>query len=91
MSEQAVAPGSPLADVDIFGIMRMIPHRYPFLLIDRVVEITAFQRAVGIKNVTINEPFFPGHFPADPIMPGVIVVVALAKAAAVLLAASLGP
>ncbi|MEK0081633.1 3-hydroxyacyl-ACP dehydratase FabZ [Benzoatithermus flavus] len=91
MSEQAVAPGSPLADVDIFGIMRMIPHRYPFLLIDRVVEITAFQRAVGIKNVTINEPFFPGHFPADPIMPGVLVVEAMAQAAAVLVAASLGP
>lgn len=92
MSEQeAIAPGSALADVDIFGIMRMIPHRYPFLLIDRVVEIRAFERAVGIKNVTVNEPFFPGHFPTDPIMPGVLVIEAMAQAAAVLVVASLGP
>jgi 3-hydroxyacyl-[acyl-carrier-protein] dehydratase len=91
MSEQAAAPGSALADVDISGIMRMIPHRYPFLLIDRVVEIAAFERAVGIKNVTINEPFFPGHFPTDPIMPGVLVVEAMAQSAAVLVVASLGP
>jgi 3-hydroxyacyl-[acyl-carrier-protein] dehydratase len=89
--QQAVAPGSPLADIDIFGIMRLIPHRYPFLLIDRVVEIAAFQRAVGIKNVTINEPFFAGHFPTDPIMPGVLVIEAMAQAAAVLVVASLGP
>jgi 3-hydroxyacyl-[acyl-carrier-protein] dehydratase len=90
MNEEAVAPGSPLADVDITGIMRLIPHRYPFLLIDRVVELTAFQRAVGIKNVTINEPFFPGHFPNDPIMPGVLVIEAMAQSAAVLAVASLG-
>ena len=71
--------------------MRMIPHRYPFLLVDRVVELEAFQRAVGIKNVTINEPFFPGHFPADPIMPGVLLVEAMAQTAAVLAVAGLGP
>jgi 3-hydroxyacyl-[acyl-carrier-protein] dehydratase len=90
MSEQAVAPGSPLADVDVTGIMRMIPHRYPFLLIDRAVEMVAFQSVVGLKNVTINEPFFPGHFPADPIMPGVLLVEAMAQSAAVLAVASLG-
>jgi 3-hydroxyacyl-[acyl-carrier-protein] dehydratase len=91
MSEQALASGTELADVDIAGIMRMIPHRYPFLLVDRVVELKAFQRAVGIKNVTINEPFFPGHFPADPIMPGVLLVEAMAQTAAVLAVAGLGP
>jgi 3-hydroxyacyl-[acyl-carrier-protein] dehydratase len=90
MNKEAVAPGSPLADVDVAGIMRLIPHRYPFLLIDRVVELTAFERAVGIKNVTVNEPFFPGHFPNDPIMPGVLVIEAMAQSAAVLAVASLG-
>jgi 3-hydroxyacyl-[acyl-carrier-protein] dehydratase len=90
MLEQASATGSPLTDVDIMGIMRLLPHRYPFLLVDRVVEIEAFRRAVGIKNVTINEPFFPGHFPADPIMPGVLLIEALAQTAAVLVIASIG-
>ena len=89
MHEQAVAPGTPLADIDIRGVMELIPHRYPFLLVDRVIEITAFQRAVGIKNVTANEAFFQGHFPGDPIMPGVLQIEALAQAAAVLVMASL--
>ncbi len=91
MSEQSLPPGTELADIDIAGIMRMIPHRYPFLLIDRVVEVRTFQRAVGIKNVTINEPFFPGHFPGDAIMPGVLLVEAMAQTAAVLAVAGLGP
>lgn len=86
-----VERGTPLPDVDAQGIMRMIPHRYPFLLIDRVVEITAFERAVGIKNVTIGEPFFLGHFPGDPILPGVLAVEAMAQTAAVLTIASYGP
>ena len=79
MSEQSLASGTELADIDIVGIMRMIPHRYPFLLIDRVVELEAFKRAVGIKNVTINEPFFQGHFPGHPIMPGVLIIEAMAQ------------
>jgi 3-hydroxyacyl-[acyl-carrier-protein] dehydratase len=90
MSEQTLIPGSQLADIDIGGIMRMIPHRYPFLLVDRVVELVAYRRAVGIKNVTINEPFFAGHFPSDPIMPGVLVVESMAQTAAVLAVACLG-
>jgi 3-hydroxyacyl-[acyl-carrier-protein] dehydratase len=89
--EQPLAAGSRLADVDIGGIMRLIPHRYPFLLVDRVIELHAFQRAVGIKNVTINEPFFRGHFPSEPIMPGVLLVETMAQTAAVLAVAGLGP
>lgn len=90
MNKQGETQGSPLADVDAVGIMRLIPHRYPFLLIDRVGEIEAFHRAVGIKSVTINEPFFPGHFPDHPIMPGVLLIEAMAQTAAVLVVASLG-
>ncbi len=91
MGNETVAVGTRLPDVDYLGIMRALPHRYPMLLVDRLTEVEAFKRAVGIKNVTFNEPFFPGHFPNDPIMPGVLVVEALAQAAAVLAVASLGP
>ncbi|MCS6778267.1 MAG: 3-hydroxyacyl-ACP dehydratase FabZ [Geminicoccaceae bacterium] len=91
MSNEGIAVGTRLPDIDHLGIMRAIPHRYPMLLVDRLTEIEAFKRAVGIKNVTFNEPFFPGHFPTDPIMPGVLIVEALAQAAAVLTVASLGP
>jgi 3-hydroxyacyl-[acyl-carrier-protein] dehydratase len=66
--------------MDINQIMAIIPHRYPFLLIDKVVELDPKQRIVAIKNVTINEPFFQGHFPGYPIMPGVLVVEAIAQA-----------
>ena len=91
MSEQVPSPGSRLADIDTAGIMAMIPHRYPMLLVDRLVEIEVARRAVGIKNVTTNEPFFVGHFPHDPIMPGVLIIEAMAQAAAVLVVAGLGP
>lgn len=64
-------------------IQEIIPHRYPFLLVDKIVELTVGERAVGIKNVTINEPFFQGHFPGNPIMPGVLMVEALAQVGAV--------
>ncbi len=72
------------AIIDINEIKQYIPHRYPFLLVDRIVEIELGKRAVGLKNVTINEPFFPGHFPHNPVMPGVLIIEALAQAAAVL-------
>lgn len=78
MSEQEVT------SVDIMRIMEMIPHRYPFLLVDRVEDIVAGESATGIKNVTINEPFFQGHFPSKPVMPGVLIVEAMAQTAAVL-------
>ncbi len=64
-------------------IQNIIPHRYPFLLVDKIIEIEPGKRAVGIKNVTINEPFFPGHFPGNPIMPGVLIVEAMAQVGAV--------
>jgi 3-hydroxyacyl-[acyl-carrier-protein] dehydratase len=70
--------------IDIKEIMAMLPHAYPFLLVDRIVEIEPGKRAVGIKNVTYNEPFFPGHFPGRPIMPGVLIVEAMAQTAGIL-------
>lgn len=69
--------------VDINGIMDRIPHRYPILLIDRVEKIIAGEGAIGIKNVSANEPFFQGHFPGHPIMPGVLIVEAMAQTAAI--------
>ena len=71
--------------LNITDIMQILPHRYPFLLIDRVVELVRMQRIVAIKNVTINEPFFQGHFPSYPIMPGVLIVEAMAQAGGALL------
>jgi 3-hydroxyacyl-[acyl-carrier-protein] dehydratase len=66
-------------DLNCLDIMKLLPHRYPFLLVDRVVEFEAGKRIVGIKNVTINEPFFQGHFPEHPIMPGVLILEAMAQ------------
>ena len=74
---------------DIQLIQRIIPHRYPFLLVDKVVEINNLKSAIGIKNVTFNEPFFQGHFPNAPIMPGVMIIEALAQTAAVMVGVSL--
>jgi 3-hydroxyacyl-[acyl-carrier-protein] dehydratase len=73
------------APLDILQILSILPHRYPFLLIDRVVELQRKKRIVAVKNVTINEPFFAGHFPTNPIMPGVLTVEAMAQAGAVML------
>jgi 3-hydroxyacyl-[acyl-carrier-protein] dehydratase len=70
--------------MDIQEVMRRLPHRYPFLLVDRVLECIAGKSIRAIKNVTINEPFFPGHFPARPVLPGVIILEALAQTAGIL-------
>ncbi len=82
--------GKTMADLDIMRIMEMIPHRYPMLMIDRVVDITLGESAVGIKNVSVNEPFFQGHFPSRPVMPGVLIIEAMAQTSAVLVVATLG-
>jgi 3-hydroxyacyl-[acyl-carrier-protein] dehydratase len=76
--------------VDIKRILQMIPHRYPMLMVDRVVDMHLDHSAVGIKNVSINEPFFQGHFPSEPVMPGVLIVEAMAQTAAVLVVATFG-
>ena len=73
-----------MSGMDINDIMQYIPHRYPFLLVDRVISIEPGKKIVAIKNVTINEPFFVGHFPNQPIMPGVMILEALAQASAIL-------
>ncbi|TKR32825.1 3-hydroxyacyl-ACP dehydratase FabZ [Luteimonas gilva] len=70
--------------LDVVGIQKLLPHRYPFLLVDRVVELDPHKRVLAHKNVTINEPFFQGHFPGHPVMPGVLVIEALAQAGGLL-------
>jgi len=75
--------------IDIQEIQKILPHAYPFLLVDRIMEIETGKRIVGIKNVTYNEPFFPGHFPGRPIMPGVLIIEAMAQTAGVLALRSL--
>lgn len=77
--------------LDIQRIMEMIPHRHPFLMIDKVVDAVANVRATGVKNLSINESFFQGHFPARPVMPGVLIIEAMAQTAAVLVVHTLGP
>jgi 3-hydroxyacyl-[acyl-carrier-protein] dehydratase len=86
---------APAADrgarIDMRRIMEMIPHRHPFLMIDEVVDVVANQRATGIKNVSIEENYFKGHFPTRPVMPGVLIIEAMAQTAAVLVVHTLGP
>ena len=84
-------PSSVTLPVDSAEIERLLPHRYPFLLVDRVVEFQKDKRVLAYKNVTCNEPFFPGHFPGHPVMPGVLVVEALAQAGGLLTQLSRDP
>ncbi len=77
--------------IDIARVMHAIPHRYPFLMIDRVINLVRNRSAVGVKNVSINESFFQGHFPGHPVMPGVLIIEAMAQTAAVLVVETLGP
>jgi 3-hydroxyacyl-[acyl-carrier-protein] dehydratase len=77
--------------IDIHRIMHDIPHRYPFLLLDRVVDVVLNASAIGVKNVSVNESFFAGHFPNHPVMPGVLIIESMAQTAAVLVVETLGP
>ncbi len=88
---EAVSSNATIDVVDIARIMHAIPHRYPFLLIDRVVDVVHNRSAIGIKNVSVNELFFAGHFPEHPVMPGVLIIESMAQTAAVLVVETLGP
>ena len=86
---EAAAERDTIEVVDIMRIMEMIPHRYPFLMIDRVVDVMPDRSAIGIKNVSINEHYFQGHFPKQPVMPGVLIIESMAQTAAVLVVETL--
>ena len=88
--DTAGQPEGRVPELDILRIQEMIPHRYPFLMIDKVIDIIPNESAVGIKNVSINEPYFAGHFPKRPVMPGVLIIEAMAQTAAVLVVQTLG-
>ena len=88
---QTERPPVDIAVVDVKQLQQMIPHRYPFLLLDRMVDVRHGHSAVGIKNVTVNETFFQGHFPGHPVMPGVLIVESMAQTAAALVISTLGP
>ncbi|MBN2751234.1 MAG: 3-hydroxyacyl-ACP dehydratase FabZ [Rhodospirillaceae bacterium] len=77
--------------IDIQRILEMIPHRYPFVMVDRIIDLVVGESAVGLKNVSMNEPFFLGHFPGHPVMPGVLIVESMAQTAAVLVVETMGP
>ncbi len=93
MNQDMIGAGGEdvIGTVDIARIMLAIPHRYPFLMIDRVVDMVRGSSAVGIKNVSVNENFFQGHFPGHPVMPGVLIIESMAQTAAVLVVETLGP
>jgi 3-hydroxyacyl-[acyl-carrier-protein] dehydratase len=88
--EKSLSGNSPEIKMDINEIIELLPHRYPFLLIDRVLSMEPDKSIVALKNVTINEPFFPGHYPHYPVMPGVLIIEAMAQAAALLSFKSMG-
>jgi 3-hydroxyacyl-[acyl-carrier-protein] dehydratase len=84
MSDSLENTGSVDSRMDIHQILQYLPHRYPFLLVDRVVEVVPGERITALKNVSVNEPFFPGHYPHHPVMPGVLILEAMAQTAAIL-------
>ncbi len=86
----AEAPTPTVKRGDIARVMTLLPHRYPFLMVDRMVEMVLGERAVGLKNVSVNEPHFQGHFPGEPIMPGVLLIEAMAQTAGALVVETLG-
>jgi len=88
--QETINTGKKLGSADITRVMKLLPHRYPFLMLDRLQDMDGDQSCVGIKNVTINEPFFQGHFPQFPVMPGVLIIEGLAQTAGALCVASLG-
>jgi len=88
MNEVEAAP--ELQSADIQRVMKLLPHRYPFLLIDKIIEMDGDRSAIGIKNVSVNEPYFQGHFPGYPVMPGVMIIEGLAQTAGALCVANLG-
>jgi 3-hydroxyacyl-[acyl-carrier-protein] dehydratase len=81
VSEAPSNPVTELSSMDIADILKMLPHRYPFLMIDRIIQIDGLNSGIGIKNVTINEPIFLGHFPGDPVFPGVLIIEGMAQTA----------
>ena len=92
--DDVTQPELPPVDVSLIDtkqLLKMIPHRYPFLLLDRLEEVRFGHSGIGIKNVTVNEPFFQGHFPGHPVLPGVLIVESMAQAAAALVIAGMGP
>jgi 3-hydroxyacyl-[acyl-carrier-protein] dehydratase len=89
-SDTREAAPKVLQVVDIARVMHLIPHRYPFLMIDKVIDVVLGESAIGIKNVTINENFFQGHFPSHPVMPGVLIIESMAQTAAVFVVETLG-
>ncbi len=91
VEQGAPDPAQVVELVDIQRIMRDIPHRYPFLMLDRVVDMVLDTSAIGVKNVSVNESFFAGHFPNHPVMPGVLIIESMAQTAAVLVVETLGP
>lgn len=91
MSQAESAPAAEAGfDIDVMRVMELIPHRYPFLMVDRVASIIPNVSCIGIKNVSINEPFFAGHFPQRPVMPGVLIIESMAQTAGCLVVATLG-